>query len=481
MARDEGGGADGGTEGGPVDGGAPVARERPRSSTFPDPPADAGRADAAAAQGAGGHPRLGGALRLPAERPGDRRRGRADVHLVGAPPAAHARAQGLPAPRPATAPARSTSAGRTSPRPTDDAAARSSVEGQDSAAGPLARRPSRRSCRCSATSPPVGRSSPSRPCRASSRCPARSSARARCSCSTSGATRWSTRRSRDGDWVVVRQQPVAENGEIVAAMIDGEATVKTLQPPRRARLADAGEPGVRPDPGRRGDGARPGRGGAAPALTAVAGPVARPAATAAGSPRWPRHRPAASSAERRRPAPRHRCAARAASAGGTATVGGDGAAAAAPTAGRRASSARRGGRRRRTPAGRAPQRPPHRRRLCPVGAARDLRAREQRPVGGERDRLALRLVGQRHPHRRAAQRRRDGVGPVRVGHGEQPRVGVGAQRDDPPVGADRCPGDRPRAEAADRAARRVRRRQHQRRRRAPAGSARRPSGAPSGR
>ena len=33
---------------------------------------------------------------------------------------------------------------------------------------------------------------------------------------------------RDGDWVVVRQQPVAENGEIVAAMIDGEATVKTF-------------------------------------------------------------------------------------------------------------------------------------------------------------------------------------------------------------------------------------------------------------
>jgi repressor LexA len=33
----------------------------------------------------------------------------------------------------------------------------------------------------------------------------------------------------DGDFVVVRQQPTAENGEIVAAMIDGEATVKTLQ------------------------------------------------------------------------------------------------------------------------------------------------------------------------------------------------------------------------------------------------------------
>ncbi|GEL19007.1 transcriptional repressor LexA [Pseudonocardia asaccharolytica] len=33
----------------------------------------------------------------------------------------------------------------------------------------------------------------------------------------------------DGDLVVVRQQPVAEQGEIVAAMIDGEATVKTFK------------------------------------------------------------------------------------------------------------------------------------------------------------------------------------------------------------------------------------------------------------
>lgn len=33
----------------------------------------------------------------------------------------------------------------------------------------------------------------------------------------------------DGDYVVVRQQPTAENGEIVAALLDGEATVKTLQ------------------------------------------------------------------------------------------------------------------------------------------------------------------------------------------------------------------------------------------------------------
>lgn len=33
----------------------------------------------------------------------------------------------------------------------------------------------------------------------------------------------------DGDWVVVRQQQDAENGDIVAAMIDGEATVKTFR------------------------------------------------------------------------------------------------------------------------------------------------------------------------------------------------------------------------------------------------------------
>ena len=33
----------------------------------------------------------------------------------------------------------------------------------------------------------------------------------------------------DGDWVVVRRQPQAENGEVVAAMLEGEATVKTFQ------------------------------------------------------------------------------------------------------------------------------------------------------------------------------------------------------------------------------------------------------------
>jgi len=33
----------------------------------------------------------------------------------------------------------------------------------------------------------------------------------------------------DGDWVVIRQQNVADNGDIVAAMLDGEATVKTFK------------------------------------------------------------------------------------------------------------------------------------------------------------------------------------------------------------------------------------------------------------
>lgn len=33
----------------------------------------------------------------------------------------------------------------------------------------------------------------------------------------------------DGDWVVVRQQPTAINGDIVAALLDNEATVKTFK------------------------------------------------------------------------------------------------------------------------------------------------------------------------------------------------------------------------------------------------------------
>ena len=75
----------------------------------------------------------------------------------------------------------------------------------------------------------------------------------------------------DGDWVVVRQQPVAENGDIVAAMIDGEATVKTFKRKDGHVWLDAAEPRLRPDPRRRGDAPRPRRGGAAQALSPATG------------------------------------------------------------------------------------------------------------------------------------------------------------------------------------------------------------------
>ena len=107
---------------------------------------------------------------------------------------------------------------------------------------------------------------------------------------------------RDGDWVVVRQQPVAENGEIVAAMIDGEATVKTLRRrdghawlmPRELRL--------RPDPGRRRHGARAGGGGAAAAVERPAlgagpvSPVRPPPGSAPSGPARRSPRPAGSGA-----------------------------------------------------------------------------------------------------------------------------------------------------------------------------------------
>jgi repressor LexA len=53
----------------------------------------------------------------------------------------------------------------------------------------------------------------------------------------------------DGDLVVVRQQPDAENGEIVAAMIDGEATVKTFKHERGHVWLMPHNPGYTPIPG----------------------------------------------------------------------------------------------------------------------------------------------------------------------------------------------------------------------------------------
>ncbi|MFS2292435.1 MAG: transcriptional repressor LexA [Actinomadura sp.] len=53
----------------------------------------------------------------------------------------------------------------------------------------------------------------------------------------------------DGDWVVVRQQPVAEQGDIVAAMIDGEATVKTFKRRDGRILLMPQNPAYEPIPG----------------------------------------------------------------------------------------------------------------------------------------------------------------------------------------------------------------------------------------
>ncbi|CAA0098498.1 LexA repressor [Mycolicibacterium vanbaalenii] len=53
----------------------------------------------------------------------------------------------------------------------------------------------------------------------------------------------------DGDWVVVRQQSDADNGDIVAAMIDGEATVKTLKRTRGQVWLMPHNPAFDPIPG----------------------------------------------------------------------------------------------------------------------------------------------------------------------------------------------------------------------------------------
>ncbi len=53
----------------------------------------------------------------------------------------------------------------------------------------------------------------------------------------------------DGDWVVVRQQSVADNGDIVAAMIDGEATVKTFKRSRGQVWLMPHNPAFDPIPG----------------------------------------------------------------------------------------------------------------------------------------------------------------------------------------------------------------------------------------
>ena len=75
---------------------------------------------------------------------------------------------------------------------------------------------------------PVGRSWPTRASRRSFPLPAPSSATAPSSCSRWSATRWSTPPSATAttSWCA---RTGTENGEIVATLLDGEATVKTFQ------------------------------------------------------------------------------------------------------------------------------------------------------------------------------------------------------------------------------------------------------------
>ena len=56
----------------------------------------------------------------------------------------------------------------------------------------------------------------------------------------------------DGDWMAVRTQPNAEDGDVVVGMIDGEAVVKALRRGGRPGLADAAERRVSADPRREG-------------------------------------------------------------------------------------------------------------------------------------------------------------------------------------------------------------------------------------
>jgi repressor LexA len=50
----------------------------------------------------------------------------------------------------------------------------------------------------------------------------------------------------DGDLVAIRQQPMASNGEIVAAMIEGEATIKRFYKDGKAVRLEAENPAYAP-------------------------------------------------------------------------------------------------------------------------------------------------------------------------------------------------------------------------------------------
>ena len=76
----------------------------------------------------------------------------------------------------------------------------------------------------------------------------------------------------DGDWVVVRQQPTADNGDIVAAMLDNEATVKTFKRKDGKVWLMPHNPAFSPDRRRPRHHPRQGHGRPAPRLSALVTP-----------------------------------------------------------------------------------------------------------------------------------------------------------------------------------------------------------------
>ena len=178
------------------------------------------------------HPRLGRAARLSAEHPRDLRVCRAGLHLERRPPAGDARAQGLPAPRPEP-PARRRRPRRRQERRSGTATGRGPKA--PAARRALAVHPDAPRGDTAVFVPVVGRIAAGGPILAEQVIedvfPLPKSL-------VGEGTLFLLRvvgdsmvdaAIADGDWVVVRQQPTADNGDIVAAMIDGEATVKTLQ------------------------------------------------------------------------------------------------------------------------------------------------------------------------------------------------------------------------------------------------------------
>ena len=95
----------------------------------------------------------------------------------------------------------------------------------------------------------------------------------------------------DGDWVVVRQQPSADNGDIVAALLDDEATVKTFKRTGGHVWLLPHNPAYEPIDGDHASHPRQG-GGRPPAdLTFGPGPSRRASVSRAGVPRRERSTP----------------------------------------------------------------------------------------------------------------------------------------------------------------------------------------------